>query len=224
MHVYLIRHAQSTANVDPQHLIGGKNQHVKLTREGRHQAKLLGRYMRRKGISCDKAYSSDTVRTRHTAELVLDEIDYEGKLVILKDLGERDQGDWQGQPHSIYERPEVAHALAKNSWNFIPGDRVLGESENEVAYRMVRALKHVVADTAQTVFIFSHAHAIRCLLAAWCDLNVNDIYIDNTSVTLLRFDGTTWLDQSDDGIETDDGERVCSRDLWNDTAHLRSNF
>lgn len=218
VNIYFIRHAQSTANVDPRNLIGGKNPHVKLTKEGEIQAKLLGQHFKKKGVCCDLAYSSGAVRTQSTAQIVLKEIGYKGRIVIDEDLVERGQGDWQGKPRSIYKRPDVVRKLAKDSWNFKPGDRVRGESENEVAHRMVRVLQQIVFTNTfvkTNIFVFSHAHAIRCMLAMWCDLEVSDIYIDNTSVTLLRFHDVFWIDPF---YPCDDG--ICSKDLWANTDHL----
>lgn len=220
LNIYFIRHAQSTTNVDPRNLIGGKNPHVELTKEGERQANLLGRHLKKKGVSCDLAYSSDTVRTQSTARIVLKEISYKGQIVINKDLVERDQGDWRGKPRSIYDRPDVVRKLAKDSWNFKPGDHVLGESEKEVALRMTDVLEKIVLTNTfvkTNIFVFSHAHAIRCMLATWCDLEVSDIYIDNTSVTLIRFRNVLWIDPF---YPCEDG--VCSKDLWANTDHLRS--
>ena len=197
--LYLIRHAQSTANVDPRHLIGGRNLQVPLTDEGYRQAKLLGKCLRQKGVECDVAYCSPALRTAETARIVLKEMEYEGEVVFDLDLLERDQGDWSGRPRtSVYYPP---------SRDFRPGDRQKGESEHDVAQRMSRALERIVrnARVNTNVFIFSHAHAIRCLLAEWCEIPVQEIYIDNTSVTHLRVTSR---------------EVICSHNEWGNTDHL----
>lgn len=68
VNIYFIRHAQSEANADPRHLIGGKNLYVGLTEEGYRQASLLGQHLQ---VTCDVAYSSHTLRTQETALVVL---------------------------------------------------------------------------------------------------------------------------------------------------------
>lgn len=203
VNIYFIRHAQSEANVDPRHLIGGKNLYVGLTDEGYRQARLLGHRLQ---VTCDIAYSSHALRTQETARIVLDEIGYEGDLIIDKDLVERDQGDWQGRPRSLYQQPEVLRALAKDSWHFRPGDHRLGESESDVAHRMTRAIERIISDMGEgNIFIFTHAHAIRCLLSVWCNIPIKEIYIDNTSVTRLRVTNE---------------EITCFDKWWNNTDHL----
>jgi broad specificity phosphatase PhoE len=236
LNLYFVRHAQSEANVDKRNLIGGKNIAVPITREGYKQAILLGDYFRRNNITCDVAFSSHAKRTKETAEVVLVINGYTGWLTIEEELIEHDSGDWDGLSRDVYNRPDVKEELAEDYWNFEPGDSVKGESENEIADRMIKFILKTLKHYSQypcisNIFIFSHAFAIKFMLAKWCGLHLPDahkITIDNTGVTVLRFKNGIWINplvpyegQENDNVLTDKKQRlVHSTDLWNSTEHL----
>lgn len=67
--VYLIRHAQSTANIRPE-LIGGRALSATLTETGRHEASALGAFLRSTGVVFDAVYCSPLERAKQTAEVV----------------------------------------------------------------------------------------------------------------------------------------------------------
>lgn len=67
--VYLIRHAQSTANVRPE-LIGGRSPSATLTETGKHEARALGAFLRSTGVVFDAVYCSPLDRAKQTAEVV----------------------------------------------------------------------------------------------------------------------------------------------------------
>ena len=125
-------------------------------------------------------------------------------------LVELGQGDFVGKSRSeIYSRTDVARGLDADTWNFVPGDCVKGESQAAVASRMKQWFDESVGkDRHGRIVAFTHGVAIKAFLAeifcfekstAW------KIPIDNTSVTIVRC--------------SDDGEISCV--LQNDTSHLR---
>jgi hypothetical protein len=67
--IYLIRHAQSTANTRPE-LIAGRSPSAPLTETGMHEARALGAFLRSTGVAFDAVYSSPLERAKQTAEVV----------------------------------------------------------------------------------------------------------------------------------------------------------
>ena len=233
LNIYLIRHGESEANVN-HHFIGGQDIKTKLTTNGAHQADQLGYYLREKGMQCDQAFSSDTVRTRTTAAHVLDYLDYKGWVILEQELIEHDTGDWEGKPHTLYNRPDVARAIKEDKWNFTPGDIRKGESMADVAVRMRKVIERMIDCYAdypciQNVFVFSHGMAIRCLLIDLFQLDKSsEIAIDNTSVTVIRFHDGLLIDpfcyyegQEGEVVIGENGNWYISDDLWNNTEHLK---
>jgi broad specificity phosphatase PhoE len=233
--IFFIRHAQSTANVDNENSIGGRDIDVELTNYGYKQAELLGEAFSKENAKCDAAFTSYATRTQETARIVLNKINYSGWVVVEENLIEHDTGDWEGFPKSIYSREDVKEEIKEDLWNFRPGDCVKGESLSDVADRMVRVVNQIVNHYSrysciQNVFVFSHSVAIKALLVKWCGLSLpstHEIQIDNTSVTVLRFKDGVWIDplvpyegQQGDVVRSVDGELLVSTDLWNDTSHL----
>ena len=64
--IYLIRHAQSRANVEP--VVGGMKGDLGLTALGREQAERLSARLQTEGIAADVLYSSTLPRARETAD------------------------------------------------------------------------------------------------------------------------------------------------------------
>jgi broad specificity phosphatase PhoE len=66
--LYLIRHGESVANVEP--IISGMRGDTGLTDRGREQARLLEERLRAQGLRADHLYTSTLPRARETAEYV----------------------------------------------------------------------------------------------------------------------------------------------------------
>jgi broad specificity phosphatase PhoE len=215
--ITLIRHGESETNADLEDKIGGRSNHVKLTERGEAQARALGDYFKRKGVQFTAAYSSTAARTQRTAEICFAEMG--NKLPILLDdqLLERSAGDWEGKfRKDTYGREKVQLALKADTWNFIPGDDILGESHKMAAERMKHWVETKMAQCKATsekqhIVVFTHSLAIKMLLAEILDLdrstahsdNVNPI--NNTSVTQLCYEGG----------------RLLPIVIRNDTTHLQ---
>jgi broad specificity phosphatase PhoE len=207
LNVYFIRHAQSVSNVDKRNLINGHDLDALITEKGKEQCRMLGLYFKKKGIICDATFCSNAMRTQMTAKNVLSEMSYDGTVTIDENLVENHAGDWVGRERSIYNRDDIRTALDNDGWNFTPGNVIFGESHNDVANRMLNTLDKIVSYYSShptvknispdrnihgvNIFVFSHCVAIRDMLAKLYHLNLNNAYkiaIDNTSVTLVRFE------------------------------------
>ena len=157
LRIILVRHAESTANVDPLNRIGGRNVDIELTERGIEQALELGDRLR--NLSFNRIYSSPTARTLSTCRLST----WLDPDCITSELLEADSGDFTGLSRDVYNRPEIREQLDADSWNFIPGFDIKGESPSQVANRMLKWLDSIVAtnSTSETILVFTHCLAIK---------------------------------------------------------------
>lgn len=201
---YFIRHAETEVNREAIRICG-ETPWAELTDKGKEQAKALGTHL--KSLEFDAYYTSDVIRTQQTARYFFEA---RGTLYqrITRDhcLTEQSQGDWEGKIRTEIYTPEIKSQFG---WTFIPGDKIKGESQQQVAARMVCWIKEKANEHPnQRIAIFSHGLAIRYLVADLLNLNRKTAYtipIDNTSLTVIRFE-----------------DNVFSCPILNDTFHLKS--
>lgn len=209
LEIYLIRHAETEVNVE-NHKIGGRSNWTELTKNGIAQARALGERLRSENIFFDAVYSSPAVRTQQTARYCLESMSQPIHGVQLEPLLiELSQGDWEGKlREEIYSRPHVAEGLKRDNWTYIPGDIILGESQEQTAQRMKRCLDEMIKKHREgRIAAFSHGLAIKFLLTEEFGYDKKTAYtipIDNTSITILRHHN---------------GKLTCS--TRNDTTHLQ---
>lgn len=97
MHLYFIRHGESTSNYGE--LITGQ-QDVPLTEHGRSQARAAGQESVAKGIHFDHIICSPLMRAHDTARLIAHEIGYLEKDIMVNNLViERSFGSLEGTPN-----------------------------------------------------------------------------------------------------------------------------
>jgi broad specificity phosphatase PhoE len=96
MHLYFIRHGESTSNYGE--LITGQ-QDVPLTDLGREQARVAGRSIIDQGIKIDHIICSSLVRAHDTARLIAHEIGFPEDQIQVNDMViERSFGSLEGKP------------------------------------------------------------------------------------------------------------------------------
>lgn len=185
--VFLIRHAEAEGNLY-RRVHGWYNSTI--TDMGYRQIAALKHRFEDETI--DAVYSSDLFRTRTTAEAI-----YRARnlpLGIRRELREIHVGDWEDQTWGGLARTEPERLKQFNAVSAAfraPGD---SETYAQVQTRVSRAIRQIAADhPGQTVAVFSHGVAIRCMLADFLGLPVSDAtdlpHSDNTAVSLLEFDG-----------------------------------
>ena len=91
----LVRHGQSVYN--QQNIFTGWTD-VDLSEQGRYEAKKAGALLKKSGIYPDICFTSWLKRAIHTAQILLNELEWE-QIDMLKSykLNERHYGDWQGR-------------------------------------------------------------------------------------------------------------------------------
>lgn len=155
--IYFIRHGQSTANLEP-HIINGRGNHYPLSLLGEQQASLVGPWLLDQTGVPDAVFASPAVRTLETARLALEAAGLDLTLQIDDDLQEMSAGDWTGLLRDDMYTPEVQARIEAEQMDFkTPG----GESMREVAERKLRAVERL---QGETVWVFGHGAAIRCMV------------------------------------------------------------
>ena len=190
----IVRHGETPWNLE------GRLQGVSdigLSEKGHRQAQMVARRLAR--VLVDVAYSSDLIRARDTAQIILENRDL--KLHAIPELRERAFGIFEGL--TVEERqqrhPEMFAASLVNDLDFAPTG---GETPRETIKRM----SAFVADLGmrhpdETVLIVGHGGSLRAAIIAlmefpldanWrfvmanCGLSVIDTYPDNAVMRLYN--------------------------------------
>ncbi len=204
---YLVRHAQSEANVARVH--GGP--HHSLSEEGRRQAQFVAERCAK--LPLEALACSDFIRAKETAEIIAQRIGLKAKVV--PDLGE------VLMPSHMMERPySTPEAIAEEEAliESMGGPKVHdAESFEEMIARASRVLDAFATLPEQHVGVVTHGLFLRCLigralfgpevtprelLALWRGLKS-----ENTGLTILEY-------------RPDTPKRLWRLFVWNDHAHL----
>ncbi|MGB4767924.1 MAG: histidine phosphatase family protein [Candidatus Saccharimonas sp.] len=189
--IYLMRHAESTMQVQLSTTVGGRQNEIELTPRGLEQAARARDYLLRHNIHPTIRLASLAVRAVHTASIVLDTPIAD----IRQDwhFQEQTHGEAEGQPRDQIYTNETLHELAVQGMDFhFPG----GESTNEVALRMIEGIiqEARAAGPNQVIFIGTHGIASKALLAYHLGYDQQWIYrtiANNCCLTKLLFDDDT---------------------------------
>jgi len=184
----LIRHGQSAAVVPGAHDSGDPS----LSEVGRSQAAALAARLAERSI--DAVYSSHLARAVQTAEPIA--ADHGLAVVQDQDLREVDLGDWSNggyRRRAAGHDPEFLRFVAAGRWDLIPGSEGDGPFRRRVM-TAVHQLAEVHPD--QTLAVVCHGGVINAVLAEIVGIERSTFSpIENTSVTIVRFDQPTdrWL-------------------------------
>jgi probable phosphoglycerate mutase len=198
--VYLVRHGATELSSEDR-FAGAID--VKLSDEGREQARLLGKRLASDPL--DVAFASPMTRTMNTARLIVAPHGLE--VTPIDGLREIAHGRWEGKTRAEVEQefPEEYDRYEHDPYSFAPTG---GESGLSVTARALPALLTIVqAHTDQRILVVSHKATIRLLLSS-----------------LIGFDPRKYrdrLDQSPCALNILDFKDVTSPrlTLFNDTSH-----
>ncbi|OGE32079.1 hypothetical protein A2631_03095 [Candidatus Daviesbacteria bacterium RIFCSPHIGHO2_01_FULL_44_29] len=159
--LYIVRHGQTDWNV--QKLLQGQ-QDSALTELGITQAKELQETLRE--IHFDGIFSSDLLRTKKTAEIIV--LERQLAVQTTKLLRERNFGKFEGRPYAELDK-EIAESFKdyeklsdEQKFKFKTADI---ESDEELFLRFNIWLREIAAAFAgKTILVVSHGGMIRSLL------------------------------------------------------------
>ncbi len=177
MTIYLIRHGETTANVEKK--FAGVSD-VELTEKGVGQAILAGEKL--KAIQFDAFYSSTLKRAHETAKIIAKHQSVE--VVALDTLKEMNFGIWEAKKLSEIKSQD---AELLNEW-FVEFENFKvpeGESVKEMFERVTSAYKTIIEpfslDSDTRIAIVAHGGVIQSLLSFLC-------FGDNTGYWKFRVD------------------------------------
>ncbi len=184
--LYLIRHAESEANIFSDRAVGGRIIKTPLSERGIVQA----RYLKEHLPNFDTVYVSPAARTLQTAS-------YAGIENIIQEtsLLERSLGEWEGKPTEEIYTPEVLNEITSQGWDYSPPG---GESKQDVEDRFYNWFnsQEFSKDTEyKKIGVFTHEMVIKAFLKRALDESPKEIYerkINNASVTNFKYDKGLW--------------------------------
>ena len=180
MHIFLIRHGESVANVGDNYEKRLPDHLVPLTERGREQARETGewlaQYCRDKGIDLSKAriWRSPFLRTRETSEEFNKSL---GITDIREDitLTEQQYGLFDSIPENDWARlfpvEWAEYSRQRNNQGRFYARLPHGESPFDVAIRVHQFMRTIHRDFEKhgvdTLFIFTHGATMRAFLLRW---------------------------------------------------------
>ena len=183
MELYLIRHGESTCNVEGR--LQGQTMHVPLTARGEGQAARAAEELMGEGIV--GMWSSDQLRAQHTARIIGERLGVSPHWTAL--LREQALGELEGKlTKELHPEPTPqGRHICEVAWGG-------GESIRDV-HRRLQELCALLRDEHgpdDRVALVSHGDTLRVLLAVLQGKGHRDVAwvpIENGSVTRVRWEG-----------------------------------
>lgn len=173
--IVLVRHGQSEWN-NLNLFTGWKN--PDLTKKGIQEAKDAGRFLEKRKIEFNTAFTSDLIRAQHTLRLILGEIGQTNINIKHNiSLNERNYGDLAGLNKDDARKKwgeEQVH-IWRRSYDISPPG---GESLKDTADRVLPYYKETIApeiEEGSNVLIVAHGNSLRALVMFLEKIDPEDI-------------------------------------------------
>lgn len=178
MRLYVIRHGQSTTNLN-KCWTGWMD--VPLTEKGRQDATRAGAFL--SSVHFDKVFTSDLQRARYTAEIALPGVEYEA----LPTLREVNVGSVAGFPFAETSVPKKEDGTN----NFYA---IGGESDEAFQGRILSFLEMAKTLPYENIAVFSHAGVLRLMfrLCVGAPVPFTNILCQNCTIAIFELVGDVW--------------------------------
>ncbi|MFG6116060.1 histidine phosphatase family protein [Halobacillus sp. MO56] len=187
--LYITRHGETEWNVQKRMQGWGNSE---LTENGMENARVLGESLN--STAFDAVYSSPSMRTRKTTELILGDrelpVSYEDKLKEIH------VGDWEGQTKEFIEENygDAYHCFFNTPHLYEPFNV---ESFFELRERVEEFLEQLKrTHSSGNILIVTHSVFIKSLLAVVKGLPIEELweppYIQDTSLSIVEIDGDAY--------------------------------
>jgi len=180
MHIFLIRHGESLANIGENYIKRIPDHLVPLTESGKEQARKTGEwlasYCREKSIDLARAriWRSPFLRTRQTSE----EFNKSLKIEDIREditLTEQQFGLFDAIPNEkakeLYPREHEEYVRQLANYGKFYARLPMGESPFDVAIRIHQFMGTIYRDLEKsgvdTLFVFTHGTTLRAFLLRW---------------------------------------------------------
>lgn len=186
LHVYLLRHGETTYNADGNRYCGRTD--AELTENGLAQAHRVASALQ--GIKIDAVYASPLARAYRTAKIACG-----NRLPVVREprLIELDFGAWEGKTRAefVADDPTLWEA-----WNNDPATAAAGGT-GDTALQVVERVDDFFAEMqrrhdGQTIVVVAHNGVNRLYLAYKLGMplrNYRRLVQENSAITLIRFGG-----------------------------------
>lgn len=198
MNLFLIRHAQSQANVNPSILQTITNQKIELTNIGVSQAEQTGKYLSEYSFNKENIiiWHSPYTRTRQTADIIYKKMISSGNFLKIEKkeslyICERQLGILEVVENFSNKFPEEKkyYDFYKNQEDDFFITPHMGESPFQLCLRVNIFLEQIKKDTKNTHLIISHGACIRAMNLMYRNLSYENYTVSNPlncSVNLLN--------------------------------------
>ncbi|MCB1109540.1 MAG: histidine phosphatase family protein [Chlamydiia bacterium] len=125
----IARHGNTFEKGEPPRRVGGRTD-IPLVSSGVYQVQCIGRYLQKMNISLDAVYSSPLLRTRKSADIILEALESNAPVIPLEMFKEIDYGPDENQTEeAVIGRIGVQaieawneHAIVPEGWNVDPDE------------------------------------------------------------------------------------------------------
>lgn len=201
MKIYIVRHGKTVYN-NERRMQGSSNS--TLLPESLDAAKSLGEAFLKEDITFDRVYSSDLIRTVHTAEKVLEGMDLDLEVNEIYNIREMDFGSaetrlieevWTTVAKNFgYEDAEdlLSNVEASERLNLLHQIEEFNDAEStsEFHARIIKGLDDLVNDAkaneSKNVLVIAHGLTILGLLSQLGGENLDTRSFENLSVSLIN--------------------------------------
>ncbi|MEM0083814.1 MAG: histidine phosphatase family protein [Candidatus Methanomethylicia archaeon] len=184
MKILLIRHGETEWNVE--RVFRGRKD-IPLSKIGRKQAELLGKYLR--DIDINVVYSSPLKRALETAEYIVEYHDKPVEIIVDDDLIDINYGSWEGKSED-----EVKEIYGELYEEWINNPHLVkfpnGESLEDVRSRLMRFIGKIVRGIEGNIAIVSHRVVLKvmiCMLLGLDNSKFWNIRIDCGGITIFEY-------------------------------------
>jgi broad specificity phosphatase PhoE len=190
MKIYLIRHGQTTGDLEDRY---GGDYEDRLTEEGKEQSRRLAQKLKHSGIEI--LFCSPKIRAQETAEIVSKEIGCQ--VEIIHDIRERNMyGILTGMVKSEAREKHPQHVeTLKNHYHTIPES----EGYEHFGGRIQKSFDAITKQPYQTIAILSHGGAISFIFREI--LKMGDVKIEDCGFVELEKSNEQFSVIKMDGIE-----------------------
>ena len=184
--LYFVRHAESSMNLRSE-IIGGRSHYAHLSDLGNRQADAFGEWLKQSDIEPDVIVASPAIRTMQTMRRSVKAAGLTTKFFVDHSIIELSQGLKVGTPRELAYTPDVVSRIKNELLDFkFEGGESLAMVMKRMGNFAVGAAKRY---PDQTVLVYSHGMAIRCLAGAIDNLEHQQIVFDlktpNVSLTAI---------------------------------------
>jgi len=180
--VYLLRHAQSVANVKG--ILAGQDDSVELSKEGFKQAQALIPYL--KSINFSQVYSSPMTRCLQTVAPFMGK-NPDLKFEVDKRIIEMNYGDWSGEKLSKLNKDKKWRIVQTKPSTFtFPG----GESFKSMRKRVDMTLKDLSGKKGP-ILVVTHGDIIKMMITSCLDLPIDrfqSFVAEPASLTIINLE------------------------------------